>query len=304
MRFFVRLLCFVAINMVFALLYIVITQSRYHYTNADTEAHLYIIPRNQHYDLLIAGASHARALSSAQNHSRLEKILSRKILNISKTAAGVLPEEMYLSYFYELGNSTTDILYVVDPFVFYSARWNEQDYFLEDEPLRPDFLALAIRRQLPWPLLANYIRSKFTPFWITGYQPDRSATRLKGLTAVDPVAVEKRMAILYPNGVDPARFGQYRPYLERIIQTAAAHRARLTFVFLPTLLGSLPGMEQTKTALADLARQYKFTVADLSTAVKDPVFFGDHDHLNTPGVALVAKSYLVKIFDNRSAGGL
>ncbi|OFZ59896.1 MAG: hypothetical protein A3D92_05470 [Bacteroidetes bacterium RIFCSPHIGHO2_02_FULL_44_7] len=289
---------FCAINLFLALVYLGITQS---FSRERTEAHLFTIPRNQRYDAVFLGASHSRVFSATGNHSRMEKILDKKIVNLSKTAAGLMPEEVYLSYFYEQGNTTSEVVYFLDPFVLYAARWNEDAYFLEDEPIKFDFLAMALRQGLfglrP-SVVGNYLRSKFEIFWLISRRappatPDEEA---RALTNRDEEAVKKRLAVLYPEEVKASNFEKYKPALEAVIRLAQTNGTHITIVFLPTLLGDLPGTYPVKELLLELKKQQAIDFFDFSATMKEPRFYSDHDHLNTAGVEYFMRNYLKKIF--------
>lgn len=202
---------------------------------------------------------------------------------------------MYFSYFLERGNTTDQVVYFIDPFIFYSDRWNEHNYFLEDEPITLDFLRLALKGGVSNSQLFNYIRSKFTPFWINGYQPSLTATQDNVVSLTDDQAVEKRLAILYPKGVESAEFARYRTYLRGITEMATTHHIKLIFVFTPTLLGTVPGMAETQAELMMLQKEFPFSMFDFFDVIVDKNFFADRDHLNTAGVEFFTRNYLKKI---------
>ena len=105
---------------------------RYDFKNGETEANLPIIKSNQHYDIVFLGTSHGRTLSRFGNHDRVEKILSKKIINLSTGGGrGIYSSQIYLDYFFKRGNTTDTIVYFIDPWVFYSNKWNEENDLLQ-----------------------------------------------------------------------------------------------------------------------------------------------------------------------------
>lgn len=276
---------------------LIYTQSRYVYRQWNSEAHLYGVPKNTVYDIIILGASHGRVLSSTGNHLRLEEILSKKILNLSKTSAGVIPAKIYLEYFYSQGNSTKIVYYIIDPFIFYSSKWNEDNYFLEDEPFKFDFLAVALRQKLSKEVIINYIRSKFSYFWFVGQKPVMIKSQDDFLMAINNEAVQKRLQVLYPQGISNNNFERYIEILEEIIVLANKNNNHVVFIFPSTLLGDLPGKEKVLHALEAIKQKNNIEIYDFSDAVKDSWYFSDHDHFNTIGVEMFTSRYLKLISD-------
>lgn len=285
------------LNALIVLIILIISQSLYHYDNWDSEGHLFVIPKDTNYDILMLGASHGRVLSSSHNHERLEKILSKNILNLSKTAGGVVPEKLYFSYFYTRGNSAKKVVYFLDPFVFFSKKWNEGAYFLEDEPLSPRFLLEAIRQKLDKQIIFNYIRSKFTYFWFISRKPSTPEIERGSLEAVNAEAVRKRMERLYPDGMEGAPAAAYSEILEETIRLADEHNNKIIFILMPTQLGDVPGSEYLIRKLKALKESGRSEFYNLSDIMREPKFYSDHDHLNTEGVEYFTKNYLKLIIE-------
>lgn len=291
-KFLLNALLFFLINAGLAGGYIFITQHLYAYRNADSESHLFVMPRRQQYGVVILGASHGRVFSSAGNHERVERALGKKILNLSKTAGGLLPEKAYLAYFYDRGNTAEQIVYVLDPFVFFGQRWNDKAFFLEDEPLQFDFFLVALRVGVSRQALINYARSKFTPFWVASRKPAVIDNDSQALQAVDRDAVAKRLDVLYPNGADQEAFDRYSPLLKEILELAREHRSKVTILFPSTLLGDVPGKTKVQNYLTTLKKDYNFSFFDFSGTMQEPKWFRDHDHLNSAGVEVFSRKYL------------
>lgn len=298
-KFWIRALFFVAINAFIALAILLYSQRDCGYNNINSESFLFIIQADRHYDLLMLGASHGRVFSARNNHIAVEHALEKNFLNLSKTAGGLLPEKLYLDYFYKKGNKAKQLIYILDPFVFYSDYWNERSYFLEDEPFKIDFFILAVKNNLRKEVLLNYFRSKFTPFWVVGRKYQKIEPETEPLVAVDSEAVKKRIDVLYPSviGQGPLSINlRYFELLSNIITQAKQNGAVVTLIFPPTLLGDLPGRDEVKRQISDvLDKKYEFDFYDFSDAIKEPKYFMDHDHLNRNGVLFFTESFLKPI---------
>jgi hypothetical protein len=267
------------------------------YQNWETESSLFVIPKHTAYDVVILGSSHGRIFSSSKNHLRVENILNKKILNISKQAGGLLPEKLFLHYFYWRNNTTPNIIFFIDPAFFYSDRWNEKNFFLEDEPLRLPFLLQAWRNGVNQDILINYVRSKFSIYWMTSRTPKSGDSNLHALEYRDPAAVTKRLKFLYFDGLKEESFDHYTAILRDLVVEAASHHTKITFIFPTTLLGDLPGTPEVKAALAEIKKDYPLDFYDYSNAITDVELFNDHDHLNTAGVVEFSKKYLKPLTD-------
>ena len=290
-RFLFNSIIFIAINLGIAGGYLYLNQNWYEYNNWNTYSSLLPMRDNQKYDLLILGSSHARVFSSFGNHERVENILGVKMLNLSKTASGLLPQKALLEYFYERGNSTSKILYILDPQIFYSAKWNEDNYFLEDEPLYLGFLWCALREGISYEVLTNYVRSKFSFYWLSSRAPVVELYEDTALSRIDKEAVRKRKEFLYSDGLKKEIFEHYARMMKELVLSAQKHNTKIVFIYPPTLLGDLSGSKE----VADLVESFKDSGVhfyDFSNVLKEHNYYQDHDHLNTSGVELFVGKYL------------
>lgn len=162
--FLLKVIAFLAVNFLVYMAVVSIPQIRYSFPNNATESNLLSMTKNTGYDLLFMGTSHARIFSRSKNDEIVEKILSKKMFNISKGGGhgGIFPEYLFLSRFYEEKNSAKDILYFIDPWTFYSSQWNEKNYFLEDEPVDFPFMTNAIKEGVNRSVIINYLQSKLS----------------------------------------------------------------------------------------------------------------------------------------------
>lgn len=300
-KFALNLGLFLSLNALIPLFFLTIIDARYTYRNGETESNLFIIPRHQSYDILLMGASHGRIFSRDNNHLKVEKMLSGKILNISKGGGGgIVPEKLYLSYFFERGNTAKKILYIIDPWIFYSPLWNEKNYFLDDEPLRFSFIPSIVSTSLDKNVRIRYLTSKLSYRWILK-KPSSSDENNRRLLRIDPLAVDKRRKSLYPDGLQNKYFARYKKDLEDILRLAHNNNTSVIFIYPPTLLGDMPGSEEVKKLLLSYEKTERTAFYDFSGSIKKPTFYSDHDHLNTNGIMYFTEHYLKNILSTYEA---
>ncbi len=88
----------------------------------ETDSNTLVMKQNQHYDILLSGASHARNFSRYKNHYRIEEILGKSITNVGQGAAscGVEEQYFYYKYFVEENNSVDQLYYILSPSFLFS----------------------------------------------------------------------------------------------------------------------------------------------------------------------------------------
>jgi len=286
---------FINVAIILAILfYINKRDNKNNYKQFETESVIYSIPESKTFDLIIMGSSHGRMFTRGKNHLNVEKILNKKIVNISKSAAGIVPEFEFLKYFYKNGNKASEIWYFIDPFIFYSSKWNEELYFLTDEPFRFDFFFQILFSNLTSEVKYNYIKSKFSTEWIDFNASILPETESK-LTKIDSTAVQKRAISVYPSGLSEEVFDKYSSVFKQLIMFANAKELKITFIIPPTLLGFLPGMKELKLFLKNIKKDDSISYFDFSETIKNPAYYYNHDHLNNNGVDFFTKKYLSHI---------
>lgn len=274
--------------------------------NSETESDLMIIPAAKRFDLVILGTSHGRIFARDNNHDQVQTLLERKVLNLSKgSGAGIMPMRLFLSCFFEKKNKANAIVYFLDPWVFYSASWNENNICGIEEPLRLDFLMKMARFGFSRDAISSYVVYKFqhqiVNSKIAGRPPKDG--NFSGLERVNPVSVGKSLQILYPDGLDSTRCLKYRRELEELVSMAEAHGSKVLFATPATLLGNIPGLPEMKAFLADLKTRHPIEYQDFTYSIQDPKFFYDHDHLNTPGIRLFTSQFLKPYLDAHAPPG-
>ncbi|OHA66525.1 MAG: hypothetical protein A3D64_01300 [Candidatus Wildermuthbacteria bacterium RIFCSPHIGHO2_02_FULL_49_9] len=302
MRLFIAKSCSLGLIVaVLALLWANIPLWIHDFDQSSWEAATPFIPNDAHVDVVMLGTSHGRIFSRAQNHSRVESLLGKSVLNLSRSGGrGVWASELYLRYFFERNNETDTIVYFIDPWVLYSDAWNVANDLFYDEPLDLSFSAFLLERKAPIGMFATYLKSKLTLNWLLE-KPNAQSIESQSLCRVDEKAVRKRIESLYPNGTEQSVFGKYKAILEGIAQYARSRDTRLIFILPTTLLGDLPGETQLKQTLQELQTAYGTEWYDLSESIADACLYQDHDHLNTEGIVLFTNKYLKPILNKESA---
>ncbi len=302
-RFILNISLFLALNVLFGIFYLMVTQMSYSYKMGDTSSVLLAIPKDETFDLVLLGTSHAQNFSVGGGgfmHAKVEEMLQRRMLNLSKTNAGFDEERFFLTHFYNEGNTTDTVLYLLDPFIFFSHAWDIENHFLNDEPLYPDALWEALSQKIDREVIIDYVRSKFIGWWLLSRRPVEKPKEepTKTLLAIDERAVEKRLAYLYPNGLDRDAFAHYEESLRELITLASAHGSNIVFAYPPSLLGVLPGSGEVSRIVKRAQKEFpSVSFFDFSSAFLDPRLYIDHDHLSSNGILLFISRYLKPALD-------
>ena len=298
-KFISRFLLFAGINIFLltgSLLFIHHYENRFAWHNWDTESDISIIPENHNYGLLMMGTSHGRIFSRDNNHQRVEAILHKTMLNISKGngEGGITPSLIFMKDFYDRGNNASQVVYFIDPWVFYSDKWNDKNFFLFDEPFDLHIMHLCIENSVNNNVLINYVKAKYSTNWL-GRKPVCRQENDSFLTEINPEALKKRAASLYLEPYNEKVFAKYAAQLEEIVQIANKHHAKFSFIFPTTLLDDQRGKNKVIALLEQFKAKYGIEYFDYSTVIIDPHLYSDHDHLNTKGVVLFTEKYLKPI---------
>ncbi len=270
--------------------------SKFEFTNANTESNLLWMPADTKFDLIISGASHARCFSRSGNHFRIENILNKKIANLSQGlgAGGIENQLLYLRYFLSRGNSTNEIVYFIDPFVFFNDKMDNNNYIYNNEPFNWSFIGSIVANSVRAETFNNYLKFKLKKHWWT-FIPDTNQINTQSLEFVNPDVFEKRMRVMYPDGMTDEMKKIKWTALQKFLSLAGERKMKITFVVPPTLLGHLPYHETMLEELEVLCEKYFCNIYDYSIAMEAPQYYYDHDHLNTSGVVYFTEKYLRQV---------
>lgn len=296
LKFCTKLILFIVLFVVLTFIWVSVPQWRFQFTNKDTESNLLIMPSNENLDIVMLGTSHGRTFSRYGNHQRVENILQSRILNLSKgNGGGPFVESLFLSYFYEQKNKADVVLYFIDPWVFYSAKWNEENFFLSEEPLNLNFLTLALKYGTDKQVIFNYLKTKLGVGWLLTKPTISLLSDEKSLAMVDKEAVEKRIENLYPDGTNEDYARLQMRYMENMLDLASQNKTKTIFIIPPTLLGNLPGHAQLIKRLEEWKKTYSIEFFDFSDSMSNPSLYADHDHLNSKGIDVFTQKFIKPI---------
>ena len=250
------------------------------------------------YDHVILGASHAATFDYEDMNARLERMTGSRILNLSVVGGGVVVNRVLLEYFLA-GHQTTDVVYVVDSFTFYSRQWNEdrlQDTRLfHRAPFDPVLARVLLRTPGARLAALDYVTGfskinnaeRFAPD-VSDDETSRFNRSYRAIKQLD----EQRMAYLYPER-DVAAAVATRTYylakLDDLIRAGLSRGLRFTIVKPPIpgrIYAQLPDEPQFDQALAAIVERSGVRFYDFSHAIADERLFYDTDHLNREGVLM------------------
>lgn len=287
----------------FFLLILIITSSeivkKRHFENGETISNTLVFGKNEHYDIMFSGTSHARMFSWRTNHQLVETILNKKIINIGQGGAICGPNEQffYLKYFYKQNNSVDILVYVLSPPMLYSEiiplasnTFNAEPFSFKlfYEYLKFDSENKGIR-------LLDYCRSKLSPHWIT-LQPQKAHDPVLDSTADPDTSGLRDFVATYYDPNDIIRFEKSCKIIEKEIRFVQKHHIKMIFILTPTLFGKWPGQERVIHFAEEMKKKYGIAYYDFTESLfMEPQYFYDHQHLNTLGIKHFTEEYLKPI---------
>lgn len=258
--------------------------------NGETESNLLVMGGGHspaHYGVALLGTSRGRIFSRDHNHQLVEEILGCKVINLSKGGGGgLMPMELHLSYFYHLGNQADHVVYLVDPWIFFSPINNEEnDFFLRDEPFELYILWKLIAEGYPSNRISSYLQMITVKDWraISTYAgPGLTSGTIRRMDPVKLLEARAHYLSKYADG----GFEKYSRFVDMINAKVKEHGGRITYLMLPMPIPDFPGMAQVDQKLRQVAEANDhvayYNVAD---AMRDHHFYYDHMHFNKSGVA-------------------
>jgi hypothetical protein len=256
------------------------------------------------YDVVLLGSSHATAFGFEDLNGRLEGMLSGRVLNLSMSSAGILPNRVMLDYFLRQ-HSTRMVVYFVDSFIFTSARWNEGR--LDDQrlyaraPIDLDLARLLMSRPTTRGSAVQYVAGLAKINGLASFTADVTedeAMRFRRVYSPSEQIDALRLRNLYPDPPDDALADQY---LTSLVEVADLLRARgIDFVLIKPPVTErwyrmLPDEARWDARLQDLAARHRTPLYDFSQSVQDESLYFDADHLNRAGVMRFFEQHLVPL---------
>lgn len=295
-----RCVLFALLNAVLAVVVLKIHESTLDLARWETDSILLVMPRNEHRDVVMLGTSHAYVCARFKEHQEAtERELGRTVFNMAiAQGGGIVPARFYLETYFDQGNTTDRVVYLLDPFVFFNIGSNEQHSFVEMEPFRFHFLAKMLRNLYNYQQLVSYIRSKFSGQWLL-QKPELLIHHVKGYPPelVTPERIAKRMGTLYPDGLQDEVFNRYQSEFLKIAALCKARGAQLNVAVPPTMLGPETGHAAMMAWLETLRDRGDITLSDWSNVIKSPERYYNLDHLNLSGIQEFMGQYLRPMLD-------
>jgi len=252
----------------------------------ETESNIFSVRPNSHYDVVLLGTSRGRVFSRDGNHDVMEKLLGKSVANLSKGGGGgIMPAELHLDHFFARGNSADQIIYLIDPWVFFAPINNEDnEFFLRDEPFELRILLHLLKDHYPLRRLSAYLQMIPDHDWqeISRYKEPGMAFHT--LAAINPEKqAEAREYYLKTYKNDDA--ARYAGYLEKIYRLAQKNGCSLTFIMLPILMDNFPGADKVDILLRTFVKsKTDVRYYNLIDTMQDRHFFYDHMHFNRTGL--------------------
>ena len=264
---------------------------------AESESNLLVTGKNEHYPVVFLGTSRGRVLSRDGNHDMVEKILGRKVANLSKGGGGgLMPMDVHLSFFLNQGNTVGHVSYLVHPFFFYFSINNEQnDFFLRDEPFELFIFFKLIKDRYPLDRLSSYLQMITVTDWrkISRYAaPGLTDGTLKKIDEKKMEEARKH----YLKKYDQNSFVAYGHVVDDINRLVKTHGATITYVMLPQLMRDFPGLTEVDAFLRETAdREAGVFYINCASCMQDKKFYYDHMHFNKKGIEYFLKTYIRSI---------
>ncbi len=293
--FIIKSVLFVALNVAVGWAVLTLHDVRLHYARWETDSVLLTTPKHSAFDVAFLGSSHAYQFSRLRkNKEATERELGMRVANLAlPTGGGIRPARFLLEHFCEQGNRAKQVVYFLDPFVFYSTGANDSHKFIYFEPLRCSFLKKLIVNRYPLRSILTYIRSKFSYDWFFQQaEPLDEQPYVLEPEAVDPARIQVRMKSLYGDGLREENFLRYAGEFKKIADYCREKGMAFHVIVPPTLLGPEPGAARMFAWLDEQKAAGGFDVHDFSGAMPDRKDYYNLDHLNTPGVERFIRDFV------------
>ena len=276
------------------------------YHNFNVEENVIITPKNEHFEFVMLGLSHARNFSRHRNHQRVEKILDRKFINFGKGGGkgNIANQHVYLKYFLSRGNTTDHIYYVLSMPMFFAERLDENAFTYQYEKLDPLFFYQVLTGPdiNKGEKLYTYIRSKSDKHWRFKYGPWSAKISDNVLEKIDSTVINNGFKLAYVSGLEFDTFKKNKKLMQETVELAQKNDIEITFIVTPSTFGEWPGHEHVMDFMSELKEKYGSEVYDFSRVyLGQKKYFYDHHHLNSDGVVKFTKEYLKPLMNEQFA---
>lgn len=302
-KFLLRLLIFLVLTSSILILiletcsYVV---KRKGFKNHETDSNTLVMKEGEHFNWIISGVSHARALSRDKNHLQVESILQRSVINIAqgRRTCGLNEQFFYLKYFISRQNTVDKLVYLLSPHTLFSEVLPIASNTFEKEEFDTYFFLqyLFFPSENKYQRIMNYVQSKPRMSWIK-LAPFSHESMALTVTDLDSKRVQAGLKNVYTHGLNPARYQKSCELLEKEIQFCEDNQIEVNFVIPPSLFGKWPGHELVLAFINQMDKKYDINFYDFSESIQEPKYFYDYHHLNTEGVIYFSKHCLSQLLD-------
>jgi hypothetical protein len=248
------------------------------------------------FDWVILDASHAMPLDFADFNGLMEKETGLQILNLASPGTGPLYNRFVFEQFLAT-HRTRNLLYIVDSFAFYLPTWNEER-FADAKLLGRTPLDATIARRLLSYSLHEGVDFRAVLDYVTGFSKINNRDRFdrdvwEGEKQFDRVSrpsstmTRSRIAYLYPRPPSAAGLAHYLGVFDGLLSLAREHGIRVVAMKVPVppdFHGQIPNEADFDARIGNLLEKRQVQFLDLSSALGEPRFYFDTDHLNRTGV--------------------
>jgi hypothetical protein len=299
--FIIKLMIFGIVNLSILIILLYSLSGRHrdiHLSYAESESNLLTYGENAHYPVVFLGTSRGRIFSRDGNHEMVERVLGRKVANLSKGGGGgLMPAEVHLSFFLNQGNTIDHVIYLVDPFVFYSSVNNENnDFFLKDEPFELFIFMKLVTDHYPLDRLFSYMKMITVTDWKQISRYGSPGLTERTLSQIDDKKMEEARQV-YLKEFDQESFTAYGNVVKDINRLVKKNGGRITYVMLPMLMKDFPGFKEVDAFLRKTAKEDGVGYINCASCMQDIKFYYDHMHFNKTGIEYFLKKCILPILN-------
>ena len=270
------------------------------FSNYTSESNTLFLKKNQQYDILFMGISHARNFSRHKNHLRVEKILDSKIINIGQGggACGIKEQLFYLDYFFKMGNRSSKVICVLSPPMLFSKTLPLASNTFDNEVFDISFFTnyLVFSSENKQSRIMSYLKSKLRPTWLFK-KPFTKESENTTLVSLDKKTVDEGQDMAYGGSeLDMTQFQKASNVIEEIITISKEENSEVILLIPPALFGKWRGHTETFFFAKTMKKKYpNVKIFDGSETELRPEFYYDNHHLNTNGIIHFTNKYLKQL---------
>ncbi len=301
-KYFFRALIFILVGLgIYACVYAYSEIMVYKYTQRNRFFLVKNAPPTT-YDWVILGASHAMIFSFEDMNQKLDQLTGTKIINLATLGSGIVPNKLFLDYFFLKNNKTKGVVYVLDMGVFSMKEENEgrlKDVnFFNKAPFDPTLMGLLwsyySKGLLGLPQFLDYFTGFSKISNSNRYKPDIHAMELMFNEVYSPSETQiiKRVASTDPKEINAkveADVKRYSTMFAEMIDNLQSQNIKV-IACRPALPQEYLTYKKHEKWFNDqmipLLNARNVPFKDFSNTIPEYDYYFDTDHLNRDGVTL------------------